>query len=219
MKIGAALFGCAIIVTAVVAIDRKANEVALNLNSDNLTVFVDAGHGGNDNGASSKSGRREKDDTLELSLAVRDALEARGVNVVMTRETDAKVPLEDLVKKANGSKADLFISLHRNSSETAVGGVEIWVNKRKPEIDTYMANKILQGLDDVGIQNNRGVKFGLVNKPESDYYVNKYTDMPSCLIELGFITDEKDNQYFDKNLKAYAKAIADGIVKTADKYA
>ncbi len=46
----------------------------------------------------------------------------------------------------------------------------------------------------------------------SDYLVNSATDMPSCLVEMGFITTERDNELFDKNLEKYAAAVAEGIM-------
>ena len=69
------------------------------------------------------------------------------------------------------------------------------------------------------IQNlqNRGIKYGTISGQDSDYYVLKNTDMPSCLIELGFISNVQDNKLLDDNINSYAKAIADGIVETIEK--
>ena len=79
------------------------------------TVMLDAGHGGYDNGASFE-GRREKDDTLNLTLAVGNILENRGVNVLYTRTTDIYQSPAQKAQLANESDADYFISIHRNSS-------------------------------------------------------------------------------------------------------
>ena len=78
------------------------------LNSNNLLIVVDAGHGGWDNGAS-WNGRLEKDDNLRLALEVQRQLLAQGVPVLMTRDTDVFVPLADRVQMANDANASLFI--------------------------------------------------------------------------------------------------------------
>ncbi len=81
------------------------------------TIIVDAGHGGRDPGAIGTTGVREKDVVLDAALQLRDALESRGIyRVALTRDADNFVPLEDRVRFARGQNADLFISLHADSS-------------------------------------------------------------------------------------------------------
>jgi N-acetylmuramoyl-L-alanine amidase len=78
-------------------------------------VVIDAGHGGKDSGALGAS-TKEKDDTLAAARALRDRLERTGrYKVVMTRDTDAYIPLETRVQIARRANADLFISLHADS--------------------------------------------------------------------------------------------------------
>jgi N-acetylmuramoyl-L-alanine amidase len=78
-------------------------------------VVIDAGHGGKDSGALGSS-TKEKDDTLAAAHALRDRLERSGrYKVVMTRDTDAFIPLETRVQIARRANADLFISLHADS--------------------------------------------------------------------------------------------------------
>jgi len=72
------------------------------------TVMLDAGHGGYDNGASF-NGRREKDDTLNLALAVGNILENRGVDVLYTRTTDIYQSPAQKARIANESDADYFM--------------------------------------------------------------------------------------------------------------
>lgn len=180
-----------------------------------LKVCLDPGHGLDDPGATSLDGLRlEKDDCLKLALAVRDKLSESwpDIVVVMTRDSDTYPTLEERCSIANDSDSDIFVSVHRNSADGA-SGTEVWIKSSKPQIDKELAKKILTGLDSVGISSNRGVRNGTANNPESDYYVNKNTDMPSCLIELGFITNEKDNELFDKNFDSYAQAIAKAIAE------
>jgi N-acetylmuramoyl-L-alanine amidase len=81
------------------------------------TIVLDAGHGGDDTGVKGPGGTAEKDLTLAIARRMRAAIEARlGVRVLLTRDDDRNVGLDDRVAIANNSKADLFISLHANGS-------------------------------------------------------------------------------------------------------
>ena len=177
-----------------------------------IVVCIDAGHGGDDVGAILDK-RYEKNDTLEIAKLVKKYLKKQNIKVVMTRNKDKTVSLEERCNITNRKNTDFFVSIHRNSAKTG-NGIEIWCNSAKREEDTDLANAIIEKLQNTDIQKNRGVKYGTINGENSDYYVLKNTNMSSCLIELGFITDEKDNQLLDENKKDYAKAIAEGIVET-----
>ena len=91
-------------------------------------IALDAGHGGSDPGAVYK-GRQEKDDTLDLTLAVGDILKKNGIDVYYTRTTDEYETPFKKATDANNSGADLFVSIHRNSSENPnqYSGVETLV--------------------------------------------------------------------------------------------
>ena len=175
---------------------------------DTAQVVIDPGHGGNDVGTE-YGGRYEKDDNLALALLVEERLKEMGVDVALTRDNDSYVSLEKRCRFANRKQAQLFVSLHRNSAEGAKG-VEIWVSSESPQTDIALAEDILNGLDEIGISKNRGVKAGYA-QGNGDYYVNTHTDMPSCLVELGFINSDEDNILYDQNLETYAKAIANAV--------
>lgn len=173
-----------------------------------VEVVIDPGHGGGDVGAE-YNGRYEKDDNLAIALLVDEKLKDMGISSSLTRESDKFVELKDRCSFANRRNAQIFVSLHRNSAEGAEG-VEIWVSDAAPEKDVQLAQNIMDALDKAGISQNRGVKSGYA-RGSGNYYVNSHTDMPSCLVELGFINSEEDNELLDKNLDAYAKAIAEAI--------
>lgn len=81
------------------------------------TIVIDPGHGGSEAGARGTGGALEKDITLTLARRLKAALEARlGVRVLLTRDGDVTVDLDDRASIANNNKADLFISLHANAS-------------------------------------------------------------------------------------------------------
>jgi N-acetylmuramoyl-L-alanine amidase len=90
-------------------------------------VIIDPGHGGHDTGAIGKEGTREKDITLAISQKLADELKERGLEVILTRDEDKYVRLEDRAQFANESRGDLFISIHCNSATSAkLHGVETY---------------------------------------------------------------------------------------------
>ncbi len=93
------------------------------------TIVIDPGHGGKDPGAMGKSGLKEKDIVLDVGLRLRKLVKDRlGVNVIMTRETDVFIPLEERTAIANTKGADLFVSVHANSSRrSGARGVETYL--------------------------------------------------------------------------------------------
>ena len=92
------------------------------------TIVIDPGHGGRDPGARGQRGTEEKDITLKVALKLRDLLIRQpGIQVLMTRERDQFVELEDRAKFANEQGADLFVSIHVNSHpQRSVKGLEIY---------------------------------------------------------------------------------------------
>jgi N-acetylmuramoyl-L-alanine amidase len=81
------------------------------------TIVLDPGHGGDELGARGPAGTLEKDVTLDVSRRLKSLLEARlGIRVILTRDDDRLVPLDERAPLANNNKADLFISIHANAS-------------------------------------------------------------------------------------------------------
>ena len=180
---------------------------------DHIVICLDAGHGGDDPGAVNGD-RQEKDDNLAVVLAVRDALDAAGhdnLEVILTREDDTALTLEERVAFANDNDATLFISVHRNSGGGQ--GVETWISAEGKRPETQLATLIQSKLAATFITKDRGVKKGTAANPNASYYVVGNTKMPACLIELGFMDNDWDNLYLDGNFDLYVQAIADGILK------
>lgn len=198
----------------------KQQTVKLKKANDTYTVCVDAGHGGSDVGAVGLDGSYEKDDNLRLALKVKEALEESGVNVIMTRSDDSDTQLDSRSVIANKAKADLFVSLHRNSTVKAntTKGIEIWIHSSGSERSYAAADDILSNLEKVGISDNRGVRIGTQGDSDDDYAVIRDTDMTSMIIEMGFMTSQDDLDYFNENLDNYAKAISNGAVEWLNEY-
>ena len=90
-------------------------------------IVLDAGHGGYDPGAIGRSGIKEKYITLDIAKKVKDLLEGKGIEVILTRSDDTFVPLVRRAEIANSSNADLFISIHANASKTRrLKGFEVY---------------------------------------------------------------------------------------------
>ena len=179
-------------------------------------VCIDAGHGDWDGGAciegeNYQALRAEKDDNLWMAKLFRDALLEYGdVEVVMTRETDVFLELTERTDIANEAEADALISFHRNSydGEADVNGVEFWIHSSRPKDAQSLANDLLSAIMKVGGMENRGVKHGSMSSFREDYAINRRASMTSMIVELGFITSEKDNLAYDTNGEAYAKEMA-----------
>lgn len=170
-------------------------------------IALDAGHGGSDPGAVYK-GRQEKDDTLDLTLAVGDILKKNGIDVYYTRTTDEYETPFKKATDANNSGADLFVSIHRNSSENPnqYSGVETLVYS-DTGLKAEVARNINNQLEDAGFK-NLGVD------ERKNLVVLKRTKMPAVLVEAGFINNDKDNYLFDEEFDSIAQSIADGILES-----
>lgn len=169
------------------------------------TVILDAGHGGADFGAT-YLGRMEKDDTLRLTLAIGDILQSAGVNVLYTRTEDVYETPAQKAAEGNASGANYFVSIHRNSSpyDNQYTGVESLVYNRYGAA-ARMAENINDQLELVGFVNH-----GVNERP--NLAVLRRTNMPSVLVEVGFINTDRDNMLFDSRFQEIAQAIADGIL-------
>ncbi|MBD5530176.1 MAG: N-acetylmuramoyl-L-alanine amidase [Lachnospiraceae bacterium] len=170
-------------------------------------IVLDAGHGGANPGAVYQ-GRQEKDDALSLTLAVGRILENRGVDVFYTRTTDIYESPAQKAQEGNQVGADYFVSIHRNSSPypNQYSGIESLVYNRYGEA-ARLAYNINQQLEAVGFLNQG------VNERTNLVVLNR-TQIPSVLLEVGFINTDADNQLFDAQFDEIAQAIADGILIT-----
>ena len=196
-----------VFVSFLVAVKLLADTAERHYDNE-LIVCLDAGHGGDDVGAVSTDGKRyEKDDNLALTLKVRDELELLGVKTVLTREEDKTVSLRDRCRIANKKRCDLFVAIHRNSSASGTG-IEAWISKREKEDERSTAKKLTKQLSELTGLADRGVKNGYRDRTANNYYVNANTNMPSILLEVGFISSDEDNRAFDENVDKMAVEIA-----------
>ena len=177
--------------------------------SEEITVVIDAGHGGHDTGAVSPHGLPEKDANLRLANAVRNELVKRGYTVVMTREDDTFVELYDRPKVAHKAGADLFVSIHHNapgyaSNPFAIRSQSVYAWNALGEKLAKAINARMAAADP--FLKNDGVL-------HANFAVTRNPEIPSCLIEADFIThpDGESAAWDAARRPAIAAAIADGI--------
>ncbi|QHT59480.1 SH3 domain-containing protein [Paenibacillus lycopersici] len=174
-------------------------------------IVVDAGHGGNDPGKIGTTYEtQEKDLTLPTAEYLKQELTRLGAKVVMTRTTDVKPSLADRVHVSEANHADAFVSIHYNSSETKTSGtLTFFYSETK---DRPLANAIAAELSKAGsgLRSN-GVSFG-------DFYVLRENSMVSTLVELGFLSNAKDESIVRGSAyqKSAAAAIARGLADYFD---
>jgi N-acetylmuramoyl-L-alanine amidase len=183
-----------------------------------MKICLDAGHGLYTQGKQSPNGVKEAEQNYPIMLKVAEYLRLNGIDAVCTN-TDIKndMSLQDRVKKANASKADIFISIHKNAItgvwQTTAKGIESFVYKKGSDAER-LANKIHKNLIADTKMQDRKVK-------EANFYVLKNTSMPAVLLELGFMdfkqeADQMKNaEWQDKYSRAITKGICEYFGKTA----
>ncbi len=195
-------------------------------------VVLDPGHGGYDNGASSRYGY-EKDFTLDVVRRLRKRLEAAGLRVVQTRNSDTFVDLERRPRVANRTPDSIFVSIHFNSADwkPTANGIETYaippLGAPPSGQDSVMARDRLpelgHALEPVNFTLATAMHHALMGKMKAEdrgvkrarYVVLKDAATPAILIEGGFLTNPGDAARIANPAwrESYAAAIAAGIVE------
>ena len=195
-----------------------------------LVVVIDAGHGGYDGGAESTFNGvtyLEKYMNLKIAQACRDELQKYyGVTVYMTRDDDTFVKLEDRTAYAKSVGADVFVSIHNNSSKSgAANGVTVFYpnsnyNSSIGSTGEGLAQSILNNLTQFGLKNN-GVR--IRNSESGDTYADgslcdyynvirgsKKHGFPGLIVEHAFLSNKSDaEKYLNSDAKLTALGVAD----------
>lgn len=184
---------------------------------DGRIIVLDPGHGGSDAGAIGPSGVTEKSVSLAVSLKAQELLTKSGYQVVMTRTTDIDVAapgvpdsteLQARVDKAPPN-AELFISIHCNAfSTTKANGMETFHAPTAVKGER-LARLLNEELERLGGLNNRGVK-------SARFYVMTHSQCPSSLIELGFITNPREEKLLASD--EYQQKLAQAITNAVNRY-
>ncbi|MCR4337900.1 MAG: N-acetylmuramoyl-L-alanine amidase [Candidatus Omnitrophica bacterium] len=214
-------------------------------------VIVDAGHGGKDPGAVSRSGLKEKEIVLDIAKRLKEKLKDQGFSVDMTRTGDQFLSLGERTEIASQGQPDLFISIHANASpQRSVQGLEVYIlreltsRERREEQRLKNSHLLFKGLEMDGHSEaeeiiedmlysykraesnqlakhlaseaakmakskNRGIK-------SSGFFVLRNTLIPAILVEVGFITNPREENLL--KTKSYREKIADGLAKGIVEY-
>ena len=170
--------------------------------TDPITVILDAGHGGEDGGASSASGILEKDLNLSITFLLKDFLEANGIRVVMTRTDDRllydtsvdyngrKKALDLAARKKIGEETpnSIFVSIHMNAyPQTQYSGLQVWYSPNH-EDSKAIADNIQNTVQELlQPENNRRIK-----PATSSIYLLHRLKSPAVLVECGFLSNEAE---------------------------
>src|SRR5438128_10466662 len=154
--------------------------------TENITVVIDAGHGGHDRGGIPGQRIAEKDMTLDVAQRLRNLLAASGYRVVMTRDSDVFVPLPTRVAIANSYRNAIFVCIHFNATgRSGASGIETYFYSRD---SLPLASAIHYYVTGGAPSANRGVR-------RRGYYVLRKTGIPAVLVECGFLTNPTEAAY------------------------
>lgn len=175
-----------------------------------LSVVLDAGHGGIDSGAESLDGNvYEKDLTLNTVKVVGKLLEENGVAVTYTRTDDTLLSLENVNKLSLKTNPDIFISIHYDNYDypnQAHGFTTYYYYRDGQKLGNLVSQQLAASLP----LTNNDVRFG-------NYYVIRQTYIPtSLLLELGYINSDHDLSEITK--EDYPEKVAQGLLKSLEQY-
>ncbi len=189
------------------------------------TIIIDAGHGGEDGGATSINNVLEKDINLEISLILRDIFIQAGYEVIMTREDDSDLADKNLntvsqrktsdmrnrLDLINNSEADLVISIHQNHFEDSkYSGAQMFYSDNITESKT-LAEHLQSGIVSyLQTDNSRQAK-----EVDSKYLLEN-SKLPTVVIECGFLSNQEDSENLVDHI--YQTKIAMSIFLSVSNY-
>ncbi len=173
-----------------------------------FTVIIDAGHGGDDPGASAVDGTTEKDLALSIARKVKALNNNPNINIVLTRESDRFINVVDRANFANASNANLFVSIHMDKAGTAkFTGTTCYIpskNKLYSKENIMIAKNILDATSELFPESK-------ITTRKMGIWVLENVKMPSVLFESGFISNPNDLKLVKANEEKIANMLLDGI--------
>lgn len=202
------------------------NPIAV-FNANRKIIVVDPGHGGIDGGSSS-AGLLEKTVNLQVSLKLRKILKDKGINVVMTRNSDVSLESKSNLKSSrynrdlharrtiiDSNNSTAFVSVHMDSyKKSSVRGVRIFYYSESEE-SKQLAQSICNSVNKMVFKDFLNITNVKAEIATGNYYILRTSKSPGVIIETGFITNPIDNKLIQTNdyQQIMAKAIAEGIVE------
>ena len=236
------------VITAAKATNDGTRSLVRSLGLKLSRVVIDAGHGGHDTGSIGPTGYAEKELVLDVAMRLKQLVETEmGAEVVMTRTEDTFVPLETRTAIANQQQADLFISIHANSSRVrSVRGVETYflnfTSSREAletasrenaasersihELQDLVKKIMLRDKVDESRELAQHIQHAMATRKgagtdrgvkQAPFVVLIGADMPSILAEVSFISNPQEERQI--KTPAYRQAIAEALYDGVRSYA
>jgi len=216
-------------------------------------VAIDPGHGGAEAGAEGRDGLLEKDLVLSIARRLRELLSERlGLSVILTRDGDRDLALDERTALANNNKADLFISIHADASPSrdATGSSVYFLSYSSPDAEGQVTSARSRGS---AVSGNSGLDFILWDMAQAShlsqssrlaeifqeelltatgtekenrgikqntFVVLKGATMPAVLVEVGFISNPKEEELLEtrEHQERLAEALYRGVLRFKDVY-
>lgn len=189
------------------------------VNKKEADVIIDVGHGGSDPGKIGVNKALEKDINLSVAKKVKTVLEGKGISVLLTREKDeglasgsgSNKKVEDMkarVKLINEVKPKLTVSIHQNSYQTEdVKGAQVFYYSHSQKGEE-MAKILQEAVRKVDSTNKRQAK------ANDTYYLLKRTEVPTIIVECGFLSNWEEAQKLidEEYQQKMAEAVCEGIL-------
>lgn len=208
---------CALVITLFAFTYQSKEVLPTLLSSEKITVVIDAGHGGEDNGANTAATIFEKDINLELAKTVAEMNQDPNIEIILTRESDEYIQLHGRTEIAAKRKADLFISLHVGAAGPMAGkindkkgGIEVVVSRKNKTFD--LQNRALASYMISQFEKTYTTNKSILVKQTGIWVLDK-NNCPSILIECGYLTNPGDLSFITQkeNQQKIAKSILAGI--------
>lgn len=193
---------CVLTVVILLAAGRKA--------VSETVILIDSGHGGKDPGKVGVAGSLEKDINLKIAMKVKEKLEKKKYQVVMTRTDDTKIGLRERVALIEEQVPALAVSIHQNSFTSCdVKGAQVFYYT-----DSEQGKKAAEILQEC-IRNKIGDGNHRMAKGNRDYYMLSHTTVPLAIVECGFLSNAEEEILLgtDEYQEKMAEAIVEGIEK------
>ncbi|MED3662649.1 SH3 domain-containing protein [Ureibacillus sp. FSL K6-8385] len=174
-----------------------------------VTIVIDPGHGGNDQGTAGLRNTIEKEITLKTAELLKSKLQQAGANVYLTRESDVYVALQKRVSLAHQHGADAFVSIHYDASEdrTVSGFTTYYFHSYQESLAQYVHDGLTKQVD----LRDRGIQKG-------NYLVLRENKQNAVLIELGYLSNPREEKTIDTDLfrEKATMGIYEGLLKYFD---
>ncbi len=191
---------------------KVKNRVSNLYDGKTITVVIDAGHGGTDNGAMSADGVKEKNITLAIAKKIAGLNANSHIQILLSRKDDETVPVKDRVVFAKNNNANIFISIHLNSAvNEQLNGFSVLIDKNNSEQNLLLGSALI---DQIKKSCQTDQKIGV---RKNGIWILDENICPAALIECGFLSNTTDANFISNS--ANQQKIAENVLDAINNYA